>query len=337
MFRFYNLFLFFFVIAQAGPGTLPLKAQKKYIFTQPKMGSPFRIIIYGRDSAAIAQVADNAFKQVDTLNLLFSDYINNSELSRLSAGSGTGQYVPVSAPMLDILRRSLQASRLSGGSFDITVGPVVKRWRKARKDQVFPDRAAIKAALRSTGYRYIHLDTARSAVWLEKKGMQLDLGGIGKGYAAQAALDYIRKAGYPAAMTDAGGDMALGDAPGGDKGWLIAINMPEQRDALLPKMLQLHNCAVATSGDVYQYLTYKGKRYSHIIDPRTGMGVTFQRNVTVIAPEGATADWLAKAGSILPLRKAFRLVNRIPGAEMLVTELRKGKLFQKSSAGFYKN
>jgi thiamine biosynthesis lipoprotein len=138
-------------------------------------------------------------------------------------------------------------------------------------------------------------------------------------------VDFLDQNGIASALADAGGDIACSGAPPGARGWSIGINVPEQAEALLNKTVQLHNGAVATSGDVYQFTEHNGKRYSHIINPETGYGVTFQRNVTIIAPDGATADWLATACSILPVRKAKKLARR-QGAALLIGVLKKNRL-----------
>jgi len=308
--------------------------QTKYVFEQPEMGSPFTITIYGADSLAVSEAAAAAFRKADTLNALLSDYIDSSELNRLSATSGQGRYVSVSAPLFSILLRAMEAARLSHGSYDISIGPVVKLWRQVRKRKVFPDADTLKAALQKTGYRYIHLDTLRQAVWLEKPGMQLDLGGLGKGFVAQAALDLLGEYGFYSAMVNAGGKIAIGQSPPGRQGWMIGINAPGEKEQILPVFLSLRQMAVATSGDIYQYVELDGKRYSHIVDPATGIGLTHSRNVTVIAADGTTADWLATACSILPLRRSMRLIRHFPGAALFVTENRKGKIFHKSTPLF---
>lgn len=315
---------------------LPLlhAAAQPYRFTMPKMGSPFIITIYGNDSAKAASAAGAAFAQVDSLNMLFSDYADSSELNRLSNTSGSGRYVPVSPLLYDILERSVVAAKRSSGSYDITIGPVVKLWRKTKKQKTVPDSAALHAALQHCGYRFIHLNTQTHQVFLQQPGMQLDLGGIAKGYAAQYVVNYLQSLGFASVMADAGGDLAMGAPPPGHQGWHIGINLPEQTDELLPQQLQLQHQAVATSGDVYQYIAYKGKKYSHIIDPKTGMGVTFQRNVTTIAPDGATADWLATACSILSVRASMQLIAQTRGAALLITEIRAGRLVQFRSPNF---
>lgn len=308
--------------------------QTKYIFQRPEMGSPFTITIYGADSASVTQAAAAAFDTAEKLNAALSDYIDTSEINRLSVTSGRHRWVPVSAPLFDILQRSLQAATLSDGSYDITIGPVVRLWRRARKTHQFPDSAALRAALARTGYRYLHLDTLTHSVLLDKEGMQLDIGGLGKGFVAQAALDLLRRKGYPIVMVNAGGKIVTGEVPPGKKGWIIGINAPEEKDVLLPTFLLLKDMSVATSGDIYQYAELNGKRYSHIVDPRTGIGLTRRRNVTALAPDGTEADWLATACSVLSWRRSLRLIRQLPGTALLVTEMKNGKITRKSSPGF---
>jgi thiamine biosynthesis lipoprotein len=188
--------------------------------------------------------------------------------------------------------------------------------------------------MEKVGYKYIHLKEDQRSVWLEKKGMKLDLGGLGKGYVAQAALRIIQSKGFKSAMVNAGGKIAIGEAPPGRDGWRIGITVPEEKEKLMPQLLLLKNTSVATSGDIYQHLDLNGKRYSHIIDPQTGLGITFQRNVTVIAKDATISDWLATACSVLPEKESFELIKKFPGASLLISEMKDGKLIQKSSARF---
>ena len=328
-FKFISIFFIsVFLLTQVASG------QQKFVFEQPKMGSPFTISIFANDSVRAAEVAAAAFHCADSLNMIFSDYVDSSELNRLNATSGQNRYEPVSAALFDILKYSLEAAKLSEGSYDISMGPVVKLWRKARKEKSLPNSDSLKKALSKVGYRYIHLDTVHQSVWLEKAGMQLDLGGLGKGYVAQSALQIIQAAGFSEAMVNAGGKIAIGEAPPGRNGWRIGITIPEDREKIIPQLLLLKNTSVATSGDIYQHLDINGKRYSHIIDPKTGLGITWQRNVTVIAEGGVISDWLATACSVLSLKKSFKLIGRYPGAAILITELKKGKLIQKNSVSF---
>lgn len=315
-------------------GRLFAAAQTKYVFERPEMGSPFTISLYATDSVLAADAASKAFGVADSLNALLSDYIVGSEINRLSATAGQGRYVPVSPALFDILWRSQEAARLSGGSYDVTIGALVRLWRKARKTGVLPDADSIRVAQALMGYRYMHLDSMRRSVWLEKAGMRLDIGGLGKGFVAAAALELLSRAGFSCAMVNAGGKIVTGAAPPGRKGWLIGINAPGEKQVLMSRMLVLHEMAVATSGDIYQYVEFGGKRYSHIVDPRTGMGLTRRRNVTAIAMDGTTADWLATACSILSWRQSRRLIRRIPHAALLVTEQADQNIRVRYSPGF---
>lgn len=315
-------------------GYVSASARQKHTFMQKEMGSPFTITIYTKDSLKAARVAHAAFDEVNRLNTIFSDYLDSSELNRLCLSSGTNRYIEVSPELFFILKLSLQASQISLGAFDISVGPLVRIWRQARKQKQFPRQAVLQKAKHAVGYRYIHLDTLRQSVWLEAPDMQLDLGGIAKGYAAQAALDVVRDSGFSCAMVNAGGDLTMGSAPPARQGWRIGIGNPESYDEVMSKYLVLKNKAVATSGDIYQYFEWKGKRYSHIIDPKTGYGVTFQRNVTVIADKGATADWLASACSILSIPESLKLIAHTPGAAVLIAEKRGDSIYRVSSDNF---
>jgi thiamine biosynthesis lipoprotein len=163
--------------------------------------------------------------------------------------------------------------------------------------------------------------------------MQLDMGAIAKGYAADKVLALLQSLEITTALVDAGGDMVAFGIPPQKKGWTIGINVPGQQEKLLERKLVLSNKAVATSGDAFQYLLHEGKKYGHIIDPRTGYGVTFQRNVTVVAPTATTADWLATACSILTLEQVKILAKKYK-SEVLVTTLQNGRIHKVSFGKF---
>lgn len=316
----------------------------KITFQQPKMGSPFVITLYTNDSLKAKAAVERAFERVDELNSIFSDYSENSEISRLMQ-KPIHQWHTVSPDLMMVLKIAQNAAHLSAFSFDVTVGNIVKLWRKARKERKLPDKKAIQKGLEVTGFHNITLDTILSKIKFNKKGIQLDFGGIVKGYAAQQALHVLQKEGFQYVMVDAGGDLVVSEKPHeinkniidkrGDT-WLIAISLPKMPDDVLSQYLSLKNKAVATSGDLYNFVELKGKRYSHIVNPKTGIGLTHQRYVTVIADDGATADWLATACSVLSIKKALRLVKKITNSEILILENKKGKIKQWQSRGFSK-
>ena len=326
-----KLFLaFFFTVI-----TLNLSAQQnRFSFMQPKMGSPFNIIFYADDSLKANVLAQQCFNLVDSFVSIFSDYIDSSELMRLSYSSGS-QAIPfkVSPALLDILVQSKYAYEQSKGTCDITVGPLVKLWRKARKTNQFPTDKMIKITRKLVGFDKVKIDTIYKTVTLLKAGMQLDLGGIAQGYIAQKVLEFLSSRQINNALVNVSGDIVMSGAPPNTNGWTVGINVPETKDELLPRNIQLQNKAITTSGDAYQFMMYKGKKYSHIINPKTGYGITSQKNVTVIANDGTMADWLTKACSILPIKKAKRLTNKL-GAEVLITQFKNGKIIYHATKGF---
>jgi FAD:protein FMN transferase len=330
------LFLRIFFSAFFLCAVLQAQAQqlKRFSFTESKMGAPFNIVLFCNDSTKANQIAKQSFNLVDSFVLIFSDYIDSSELSKLSKTAvANAAPVTVSPALFDILLLSKKAFDKSYDAFDITMGPLTKLWRKSRKEKIFPADATVQLKRQLTGFNKILIDTAGKKVTLTKPGMQLDLGGIAQGYIAQKIIDYLRTQNIHHALVNVSGDIVMSDAPPGTKGWTVGINMPQTTDELLPQTLLLHNMAVTTSGDVYQFMEHNGKRYSHIIDPRTGYGVTSQRNVTVIANDGTSADWLATACSIVSIKNAKKLAAKM-NAVVLITENKNDKIVFYSSKGF---
>jgi FAD:protein FMN transferase len=315
---------------------LPCRAQlQRFSFSQPKMGAAFIITFYDDDSVHATVTAQQCFALVDKYVLVYSDYTDSSELNLLCAKSGTGFPVRASAALMDIMLQSKTAFEKSSGSFDITLGPLTRLWRKARKEKIFPDEKMVKEKLALTGFNKIITDTLQQTVLLTQKGMQLDLGGIAQGYIAQKVINFLKENSITNALVNVSGDIAAIGAPPNMQGWTIGINVPQSSKELLHQKLQVTNKAVTTSGDLYQYMEHKGKRYSHIIDPKTGYGITRGRNVTVIANDATTADWFTKACSLLPVSKAKKLAQQLQ-AEFLIAEIRKGKLIFYTTNGFDK-
>ncbi len=307
--------------------------QKRYSYTQPKMGSPFTIIFYAEDSTKATLLAQKCFSLVDSFVFIFSDYIDSSELMKLSASSFTGNAFKVSPALLDILVQAKFAYERSNGTCDVTIGPLVKLWRRARKTTQFPTKKTIQNIRKLVGFNKIILDTINETVTLLTPEMLLDLGGIAQGYIAQKVLDFLSSQQIKSALINVSGDIVMSGAPPNRQGWTVGVNVPETKEELLPKTLLLQNKAITTSGDAYQFMVFKGKKYSHIINPRTGYGITSQKNVTVIANDGTLADWLTKACSILPINKAKKLARKL-GADVLITQFKRGKIIYHATKGF---
>jgi thiamine biosynthesis lipoprotein len=297
------------------------------------MGVEFEVVLYAPSEAAAQQAMTAALARVAELDKRLSDYDSESELSRLSAGSPSAEPVKVSEDLWAVLSVSQKLSEKSEGKFDITVGPLTKLWRRARRQQELPTKGQIDKALESVGYKQLVLNETNHTARLLKPDMRLDAGGIAKGYAAEEALVKIRDLGITQALVRASGDIAAGDPPPGEKGWKIGL-APLDPNQPPEKFIWLKNAAVSTSGDSRQHLIVEGKRYSHIIDPHTGYGVSGRSSVSVIAPRGIDADSIASAVSILGPEKGLKLVEDTPGAAALMIVDQDGKQKPYTSSRF---
>jgi thiamine biosynthesis lipoprotein len=276
------------------------------------MGAPWKIKVFATDQAAGTAAIDAALLEVGRLDGVLSDYNPESELSRLSAAAPMQEPVAVSDDLWTVLVAAESFCAKSDGAFDITVGPLTTLWRQARRTGKMPREDKLAAARAAVGSDGIELDDAARRVRLTKPGMRLDAGGIGMGYAADCAMAILKDHGITSAMVDASGDILVSDAPPGTDGWRILV--APLRPGGEGETITLVNAAITTSGDAFQAVEIDGTRYSHIVDPRTGIGVKGFSAVTVIAPDAMTADALATAASILGNLERTRLVTDTPGA-----------------------
>ncbi len=285
---------------------------ERYAFSQGQMGTTFNIVLYAPDSALARRAADAAFARIDTLNQRLSDYLADSELSRLSATAGEGQAVPVSDDLWTVLKAAQHLAEQTDGAFDVTVGPLTRLWRWAMRRNRLPPEDELEQARQAVGYRHLALDSAARAVCLKKPGMRLDLGGIAKGFAVDEALAVLQAHGLTRVLVDGGGDIRLGDPPPNARGWRIEVSRVMADGERVQEERFLARKAVATSGATYRYVEVDGVRYSHILDPHTGMGLSDERLVTVIAPTGMQADALASALSVLGPDDGLAFVAGLP-------------------------
>jgi thiamine biosynthesis lipoprotein len=295
-------------------------AQSRYTFERGLMGSPFKIILYAPNDSLANLAAETAFKRIEDLNALLSDYRDDSEINRVSAQSGSKNWLPVSKDLFDILYVSDDVSRKTDGAFDATLGPIVQEWRRATRKGYLPDKDMISVALSKTGYKNIKFDTTANRIKLLKKGMRLDIGGLGKGFAADEAIKVLKQFGITSAMIDAGGKLALMDAPPGEKGWKIVISTG--KDSI--QTITYANVGIATSGPTYRYLEYDGKKYSHIVNPKTGIGLLFHLRTTVISPNATEADALATAFSVSGIKEGKKYITKFPDNKVWLVEIKDG-------------
>jgi thiamine biosynthesis lipoprotein len=261
-----------------------------------------------------------------------SDYQPTSELMRLCAASG-GPPVRVSPDLFTVLECGKEVSERSDGAFDASIGPLTHLWRRSARSGALPDQKQIDSARSLVDYKAIELDDGHHTVRLAKKGMLLDLGGIGKGYAADEALAVLRSHGIDRALVAAGGDIAVGSPPPGKPGWRIAV---ADLSGTNSGRIELRDAAVSTSADTEQHLDIGGERRSHIIDPHHDFGLTERRCVTVVAAKGVWADSLTKVGSIMNPPDALRIIESFRGASVRITCMAKKGTAVYVSDGFPK-
>jgi thiamine biosynthesis lipoprotein len=288
----------------------------RHEFESAHMGTKFRIIVYTNVQTA-EKASKAAFARVADLEAVMSDYRRDSELMKLCAAndSAPGKPMKVSDDLFRVLDRAGKVWKQSDGTFDVTVGPLSGLWRITRRTQELPDAKELADAKALVGFDKVALDTKAKTVSLKLKGMRLDLGGIAKGDAADQALAVLKQHGIKSALVAASGDIAASDPPPGKDGWTVEI-APLGKEK--PKYVKLANAAVSTSGDLFQFVEIKGVRYSHVLDPKTGLGQTGYRSATVIAKRGIESDSLTKAMLLLPPEKAVKLIESIDGAATFV-------------------
>jgi thiamine biosynthesis lipoprotein len=312
----------------------------RYEFAQPHMGTEFVLRVWAATKVEAELAAEAAFARIAELDGRLSDFQSESELSRLSRSSGSGEAVRVSDDLWNVLSAALRVSDLSEGALDVSVGPYVRLWRRARRTGQLPTSERLAQARAAVGYRFIEMDDAEQSVRLNRPNMRLDLGAIAKGYAADEALKVLRSHGITQALVAGGGDLAIGDPPPDESGWRVAIAPLRQEsgnrgqgtesNSAKPQphastVLVLSNCGVSTSGDAYQFVEFEGVRFSHIVDPRTGMGVVGATSATIVAPDCTTSDALASAVSVLGPQKGIALIETQPCVSALVVVLENGE------------
>ena len=292
---------------------------QRYEAVEPHMGTLVRITIYAPGEQVARAAFGAAFDRIRRLDGILSDYRPDSELNQITKAA-VGRAVPVSEDLFAVLARSQQLAEATGGAFDITQGPVIRLWREARKSARVPDPAALREAASRSGFRNLHLDGERRTVTLDIAGMALDLGAIGKGYAASEAIEVLGGVGVQSALVALSGDLAFSEAPPGQRGWRIGVHSADPSVVSFPAVLELTNAAVSTSGSSEQHVDIDGRRYSHIIDPSSGMGLVDDITVTVIAQHGLDADGLDTAISILGVDRGLALIESRPDAAALIIQ-----------------
>lgn len=319
------------VILASGCSTTQKTDLQRHEFARIEMGMKVTMTLYSADPVKARLAAKTAFDRIRTLNMILSDYEDDSELNQVRHHSGSGRWTKLSPELWTVMKRADRMSKDTEGAFDITAGPLIQLWKRARRQRALPDPAKLEEARTRTGYFFIDFDPRNRSVNLWQKGMRLDLGGIAKGYAMDEAMKVLKKEGIRSALITGGGDMVASEAPPGKPAWKIELPSPDTNSP--PQFVRLKDAAFATSGDRYQFVILDGKRYSHIVDPRTAQALTDHSLVYVIAPNGMTADSLATAASVLETDKAITLGSK-NRAELRIRRGDEDHAAIKSSRGF---
>ncbi|HHT9145641.1 MAG TPA: FAD:protein FMN transferase [Candidatus Wunengus sp. YC61] len=306
--------------------------------TRMIMGTVAEVSIYSNDEKTAGNAIEEALNEMERMDRIMSNYKNDSELSKVNKKAAKSP-VPCNAELLEVIEQSQYYSELSGGAFDITVSPIVALWGFFREKGHVPPDKEIEKLLPAVSYKNIvvkkNAETKKSGtVFFKDIKTQIDLGAIGKGYAVDKALEIIKKCGIDNGCINLGGNIYVLGTPPGKNAWKIGVQHPRNRDEILG-YLELKNEATATSGDYERFFEFNGKRYSHIINPRTGRPVSGTIATTIVAPTGTEVDALSTSVFVLGHEKGMELIKKIPNADaMIAYEEKDGKIAIDMTEGF---
>jgi thiamine biosynthesis lipoprotein len=267
--------------------------------------------ICGEDAVAAAQ---NAVDEISRLESLMSFFIDSSEIAKINRSAGR-KAVCVSKDVMTVLEAAIQLAEISGGTFDITLAPVIDLWRRYGKQLTLPSAKEIDAVLPVCGYRNLRLDNENSTAFLRSDGCLIDLGAIAKGYAADCCVEIYKAMGIQSAFINLGGNVkTLGNNPSGHD-WVIGVQHPDKPRGIFFGALDIYNQSVVTSGAYERYFEMNNKKYHHILDYKTGRPCeSGLKSVTVVSQSSMQADSLSTAAFVLGPDEGIRLINKINGA-----------------------
>lgn len=290
-------------------------------FRKPQrlMGNAFEITVVDTDERLALAHIDAAIAEIRRIEQLLTTYKEDSQTNLVNRNAGV-QPVKVDTEVFNLIERSIRISQITDGYFDISYGGIDKRlWNFDREMKELPDPGTIKEHLKLVNYRNILLDPEKQTVFLKEKGMRIGFGGIGKGYAAEMGKRLLQQRGVQSGVVNASGDLTVWGSQADGKPWTIGIANPD--NARLPfSYLNITDTAVATSGNYEKYVMIGGKRYSHTINPKTGIPVSGVKSVTIICPNAEIADAMATPVSIMGIDAALNLINQIQQVECIIID-----------------
>ncbi len=293
-------------------------AQNPYKRTLKLMGSRFDITVVANDSISAHKYIDTAVAEITRIEKLISSWDAASQTSSINKNAGIAP-VKVDTELFQLIQRAIGISKLTDGAFDISYASMDRIWKFDSSMKQMPTNQEIKASVSKVGYQNIILDSEKNTVFLKLKGMKIGFGAIGKGYAADKAKALLISKGVSSGIINASGDMnTWGKQPNGNE-WKVAITNPLNKDKVFA-LLPINNGAVVTSGNYEKFVEFNGKRYTHIIDPRTGFPSSGIISVTVFAPKAELADALATSVFVMGKEIGLDRINQLPNIECIIID-----------------
>jgi thiamine biosynthesis lipoprotein len=302
------LFLLLILIPQ------PTYPSNLFKYHQVAMGTVIEITLVGDNEVQANKAALQGFQEIKRIEQLMSPWLDSSDVTRINRSAGR-EWVKVSSEIIEVIKKAQEISELSKDGFDITVGPLTELWRKAREKKIPPSAEEVKEKLDLVNFRNIEVDR-EGKIYLKKKGMAIDLGGIAKGYAVDRAFDVLRSLGHRNLIVNAGGDLRVGGLKN-NQPWSIGIQNPREPQKILTR-ISATDMAVATSGDYEKFFIYEGKRYHHIFNPKNGFPTEDCQSATIVTKDCITADALATAVFVLGPEKGYSLCQKLEGVDCLI-------------------
>jgi len=314
----YILLFFSFILILHPPSS---QSSNLFKYHQVAMGTVIEITLIADDEEAANKASLQAFQEIKRIETLMSPWLDSSDVTRINRSAGK-ERVKVSPETFEVIQKAQEISKLSEGGFDITIGPLTELWRKAREKKIPPSIEDVKEKLGLVNFKNIEMDQ-EGKVFLKKKGMAIDLGGIAKGYAVDRAFELVKSLGYKNLIINAGGDLRVGGTKN-KQPWSIGIQNPRESQKILAR-ISVSDMAVATSGDYEKYFIYQGKRYHHIFNPKDGFPTDDCQSVTIITKDCITADGLATAVFVLGAKKGYSLCQKLDGVKCMIVD-KEGKI-----------
>ncbi|OGP70841.1 MAG: hypothetical protein A2W09_04660 [Deltaproteobacteria bacterium RBG_16_50_11] len=291
-------------------------AASLFKYHQVLMGTVVEVTLIDESEKEAQKAALQAFQEIKRIEQLMSLWIESSDISQINRSAGKG-WRKVSSETMEVIKTAQKISELSEGGFDVTVGPLVELWRRAREKGIPPSNEGVKRSLNLVNFKELSVDSEKG-VYLRKEGMSVDLGGIAKGYAVDKAFERLRNLGYKNLIINAGGDLRAGGTKF-DQPWTIGIQHPRESQKNMAKV-SISDEAIATSGDYEKFFIHEDKRYHHILNPKDGFPTNGCQSVTIIGKDGMTTDGFATAVFVLGPEKGYALCQKLERVECLIVD-----------------